>query len=150
MKLKNKDQASFELNIQNYQYPGLKTEGYDSNWLMVQIKVNHPKGKWESVDPSLLTWELKEIAEWFEKIQKKEIVEKELVFIEPNLSFKLMGESKYIRIYFDLEYRPTWAASKIAGGEDLWLDIEIENNNLTAAAEDLRRQLSMFPQRADK
>lgn len=80
MKLINKDQTSFKLNIQNYQFPKMETEEYDSNWLMIQIKVHHQKGEWQSVDPSLLTYEAKEIAEWLEKIAKKESVKKELKF----------------------------------------------------------------------
>jgi len=150
MKFTNKDQTSFELNILNYQFPEMETEEYDSNWLMVQIKVRHQKSEWQSVDPSLLTYEAKEIAEWLERIAKKESVKKQLGFIEPNLSFELLDDKKYIRIYFELESRSSWVASKVAGEKDLWLGIEIENNNFLAEAEDLRKQLSKFPQRANK
>jgi len=150
MKLKNKDNTSFELNIQNYQFPKMETDEYDSNWLMIQTKVKHPQGEWQSIDPSLLTYEVKHIADWLEKIAKNESVEKTLAFIEPNLSFELLDDKKYIRIYFELESRPSWAASKVAVEEDLWLDIEIENNNLIEVAEDLRKKLLKFPQRADK
>ena len=150
MKLRNKDNTSFELKILNYQFPKMETEEYDSIWLMIQIKVKHPKGEWQARDPSLLTYEAKEIADWLEKIAKNEYVEKTQTFIEPNLSFELLDDKKYIRIYFGLESRPSWAAGKVAAEVDLWLDIEIENDNLIEAAEDLRRQLLKFPQRADK
>lgn len=148
MKLINKNQTNFELDIAGYQYPGMETEEYDSNWLMIRIKVKHSKGEWQSTDPSLLTYEAKELAQWLEKIGRNEPVEEEMAFIEPNLSFSLAEKNKYLRIYFELESRPSWAACNWANKGDLWLDIEIENNNLLEAAGDLNEQLLNYPQRA--
>jgi len=148
MKLINKDHTGFELTIADYQFPEMATEEYDSNWLIIQIDVKHTKGEWQSSDPALLTYEAKELAQWLETIGKNEPVEEEIVFIEPNLSFRLVENKKYIRIYFELESRPSWAACNWADNRDLWLDIEIENNNLLAAAEDLYEQLLKYPQRA--
>jgi hypothetical protein len=148
VRLQNKDNTGFELNILKYEFPEEESAQYDSNWLMIEISVNHPKGEWQSSDPSLLTYEAKAIADWLEKIAANEIAEKTLSFIEPNLSFELQDDKKHFRIYFELESRPSWAASDAAGEKDLWLEIEIDGENLLEAAEDLRRQLNKFPQRA--
>ena len=148
MRLINNDQTGFELDIVGYQFPELETEEYDSNWLLIRIIVKHPEGEWQSIAPSLLTYEAKELALWLEKIGKKEPVEEEIAFIEPNLSFKSVKNGTYIRIYFELESRPSWAACNWANKMDLWLDVETKNNNLVEAAGNLNGQLLRYPQRA--
>jgi len=98
MKLKTLEGMAFELEIVGYQFPHMETEEYDSNWLMIRIDVSHPKGGWASTDPSLLTYEVADLAEWLEAVYNGESVDPEMVIIEPNLEFQLVvtenGENK--------------------------------------------------------
>jgi hypothetical protein len=43
-----------------------------------------------------------------------------------------------IRVYFELESRPPWSFANAAGMNDLGIDLRVDNDDLRAAAEDLR------------
>ncbi|MEP5830428.1 MAG: hypothetical protein ABJ300_09165, partial [Maribacter dokdonensis] len=68
MIFKGINDQTVEFSITNYQFPEISDCEYDSNWLLVYLKVKSDCGNWETIDPSLLTRDLKEIIEWFEKL----------------------------------------------------------------------------------
>jgi hypothetical protein len=146
MLLKGGDNTEFEMKIVGYQFPHLENEQYDSDWLNVMVRVNLPHGSWSSIDPSLLTWELVGLTEWLEKIADGKRVEPEESFMEPNLRFELTEEEpKKLRVYFELESRPSWAPYDGAGMEDLWAEFDIDADELRKAAGALREDLRRFP-----
>ena len=149
MKLQASDGSFFELIIVSYQFPDLPHADYDSNWLLIKIDVRHPRGSWSTIDPSLLTYEVESLAEWFEKVRKGEKVETDIDFVEPNLSFQLYSDlqGNYLRVYFELESRPSWATSDAAGMRDLWIQFPLADLNLLDVAASLRHQLALYPQR---
>jgi hypothetical protein len=153
MMLRGLNGTFFQLEILRYEFPLLRllwaTE-YDSNWLVVRISVRHPRGEWTATEPCLLTYEVAGLADWFEANARGAPVGEAIGFIEPNLTFRLTNDSdgnQVLRIYFELECRPPWAAARAAGPEDLWLDLPLTDLDLTAAARSLRAQLARFPQR---
>jgi len=82
---------SVELRVINYQFPEITNCEYDSNWLLMFLKVESRDGNWEIVDPFLLVRELKTMIDWFEKLSHDvETDSSSLMFIEPNLEFKLI------------------------------------------------------------
>jgi len=75
---------------------------------------------------------------------------KELGFVEPNLSFECLEvgpESARVRVWFELEARPSWAPHDGAGMQDLWLDLELSSASLTQAAQELRAELDEIQSR---
>jgi hypothetical protein len=151
MKLKGSTGMAFELEIVGYQFPQMVTEEYDSNWLMIRIDVSHPKGDWTSTDPSLLTYEVAELADWLDAIHNGESVRAGMGFIEPNLEFLLVttdGGSKALRICFRLESRPPWAKPTAVADCDACVEFALTEIDLVAASRQLREQLQQFPQRA--
>lgn len=149
MKLSEGKNTEFELEIAGYQFPHLKNEPYDSDWLNITICVKHSSGSWTKTDPSLLTYEVEWLIEWLEAIAEGQAVESDICFTEPNLRFQLLDENeKKVRIYFELEYRPSWAESKFNEDEDeIWVEFSITPGILKKAAESLRTQLRKFPTR---
>jgi len=142
------DNQSVELKIINYQFPQDTTpDDYDSNWLYIYINVKSKLGYWQTVDPSLLTWDVQEIAKWFSDLSDNKGVEaKSLEFIEPNLSFHLLDNQidiKKVRIKFDLESRP-----KSAEGDTLYfVDCLFSNEELKYLSQELINELSKFSRR---
>ena len=53
-----------ELRVVGYQFPDDDTDPWDSNWLLVSVRVVSPAGTWEVVDPCLTTWEAKHLVRW--------------------------------------------------------------------------------------
>ncbi len=141
------DKKSFELKIVSYQFPYIKNDEYDSNWLNIKIKVKGLQRAWEATDPMLLTFEVTQLVEWLEGILNNKKKDK-LEFLEPNLKFvkiKKSDDKAHIRIYFELEARPKWAHSNIAGQEDLYLDLNPTRENTRKAIANLKNQLKKFP-----
>ena len=90
MIFKGINNQSVEFRVTNYQFPEIADCEYDSNWLLVYLKVKSDCGNWETVDPSLLVRDLKDIIEWFEQLSNDiETNSDFLSFIEPNLEFRL-------------------------------------------------------------
>jgi hypothetical protein len=145
--------GALELTFLGYQFPHLATEEYDSNWLNIRVRVQHPQGRWSAQDACLLTYEAAALADWLDAVALSREQEAEHGFLEPNLLFQVRTEdpsTRVLRVYFELELRPNWAPYDGAPEEDLFLDFPAEPAQLSAAAESLRAQLTRYPQRAER
>ena len=146
MILRGDDNTEFEMSVVGYQFPHLAHEQYDSDWLNVKIRVKLSQGTWTTTDPSLLTWELVSLTEWLESIADSKRVDSEESFMEPNLRFELIEEEpKRLRVYFELESRPSWAPHDGAGMGDLWAEFEVGEAELRDAVASLREDLKRYP-----
>lgn len=145
--------GSLELTFLGYQFPHLATEEYDSNWLNIRVRVQHPRGRWSAQDACLLTYEAAALAHWLDAVALGREQEAEHGFLEPNLLFQVRTQdpgTRVLRVYFELELRPKWAPYDGAPEEDLFLDFPVEPAQLSAAAGSLRAQLTRYPQRAER
>ena len=137
-----------EIKITNYQFPNEIADYYDKNWLNIYLKVKSNVGNWQTIDPSLLTREVKEVINWFTMLSKNLVSkEKELNFIEPNLSFELLENSnnslKLFRINFKLESRPKSAKAD----KKYFVDCLADNRELKRIADELKTELEKYPER---
>lgn len=141
--------GSLELSLLGYQYPGLVTEPFDSNWLHVRVAVRHPRGDWVATDPCLLTYEAVALADWLEAAAAGREGDAELDFLEPCLRFELRGPGvggRALRVHFEHELRPPWARVDVEA--DAYLDLSAAPEVLAVAADALRAQVARYPQRA--
>jgi len=150
MIFKGINNQTVEFKITNYQFPEITDCEYDSNWLLVYLKVKSDCGNWETIDPSLLVRDLKDIIEWFEQLSNDiETNSDFLTFMEPNLEFRLTKKNahkKHIRITFDLESRHPNAKDD----EEFYVDCEFNNEELKQIASELKKEAELFPERALK
>lgn len=146
MKLNGQDK-SFELWVVDYQFRDNKNDEYDSNWLTIGIRLNGFKREWTTSDPCLLTWELKLLTDWLQKILTGDFEEKEIEFIEPNLKFEFVNntnDSYKIRTHLTLESRPVW----FTDDETFSFDIDVDRGQLEQSVQRLKSELLKFPGRA--
>ena len=152
MILRSRDLSALELKVAGYQFPGFSGDVFDNNWLVVEGRVAPADERaWEFRDPALLTWEVERLSDWLEALASGQAVEKEEDFIEPNVRLEVAQRDEdtiTIRVYFELESRPPWFFADGAGMDDLCIDLRVDNDDLHAAAKDLRRDLTRFPPRA--
>jgi hypothetical protein len=152
--LQSRDLSEFELRVAGYQFPDIKSDEFDTNWLVIEGRVAPADERaWEFRDPALLTWEVESLCGWLEAVALGQDVEEGEDFLEPNLRFEVAAgdeETITIRVYFELESRPPWFFADVAGMDDLWLDLRVDSDDLRAAAKDLRRDLARFPPRPTK
>jgi hypothetical protein len=149
MKFVSKDRCSIvELQILGYQFPHLETKEYDSNWLIVAGNITHQRGSWQFTDPCLLTYEAEQLASWMDAVADAELPSDYCAFTEPTLEFRalLNIDRPVVRLYFDLEARPSWA-TKV---EEIFLEFAIEDLDLRSIAQQWRTELSAYPERASR
>ena len=136
-----------EIQIANYQFPN-STDYWDKNWLHIYLNVKSDIGNWQTIDPSLTTWEVSELINWFDTLSRNVTpTYLTLEFTEPNLSFELLDSKdqalKMFRIKFDLESRPQSAID----GKEYFIDCLANNQELKRIADELRIELDKYPKR---
>jgi len=90
------------------------------------------------------------LADWLEAIADRGVADSRCEFLEPNLSFELVGraeEQLRMRVWFELESRPPWARKGFVSTPDCYVDLMVVAVDLQHAASDLRGQLREFPPR---
>ena len=146
-----------ELRVVGYQFPGDDTDPWDSNWLLVSVRVVSPAGTWEVVDPCLTTWETKHLVRWLVAIVREPGAARDpsagpVTFSEPNLVVSARAKPAdpnrvLLRAAFQLELRPPWARG--SGGAELSVELDVGRAALARAAASLLADLVRFPQRGD-
>lgn len=141
-----------EVRVMGYQFPHDTTDPWDSNWLLVSVRVVSPEGTWDVVDPCLTTWEAKHLVRWLVNAAARDPGTAPVTFTEPNLS--VMARPKpadpnrvLVRACFELELRPPWVGG--AGGTELCVELDVGRAALARAAASLVADLVRFPQRGD-
>jgi hypothetical protein len=150
MRLAGANGHGLELTLLGYQFPTVKDDYWDANWLTIRISAANDQGSWNATDASLLTGEVASLAEWLDAIVEERPAAREIDFTEPNLSFELIEGNDRIRLraWFELELRPRWAPWEEVPQRDLCVDLDVARDDLRAAAASLRDQLGRFPPRA--
>jgi len=142
------DNQTVELKIANYQYPDINDGDWDGNWLNIYLNVKSKVGNWQTVDPSLTTWEVRELINWLETLSKNSRPEYiDMSFTEPNLKFELLNDfnadKKTFKIKFNLESRPQSATDD----KEYFVDVVADNSELKRLSTELKSELSKYPER---
>ena len=155
MLLRGRQGTELELGIVGYEFPRERFDPWDSNSLLVLVRVVSPDGTWEVVDPCLTTWEAEHLVRWLAALAQRAdlLAGRPLALHEPNLAVtgrSIPGEPDRVdvRACFALELRPPWLKS-VAGTASLCVDLDVSRRELSAAALQLRADLGRFPQRGD-
>jgi hypothetical protein len=149
VRLSGREGNELELSVVGYQAPAETVDPWESNSLLVALRVVSPRGTWEVVDPCLTTWEAARLASWLAAMaEAPDGASRSLA--EPNLSVAVtpVGGRLAVRMCFELERRPPWAPT-IRGGRDLCVDLDVSRADAVAAAASLRDDVRRFPRRGD-
>jgi hypothetical protein len=139
------------LRVVDYEDPRDTSDHFGSNWLSVELSACRGGQAWRVLSPCLLTWELEWIARWMESAAAGEPFDRSLDFVEPCLLFEWIGRSEArteFRVYFELDCRPPWDPAHQAHRKDCCVTLHADPAEMNRAAEDVRRQRSLFPTRA--
>ena len=154
MLLRGRDGSELELNVEDYQFPEVEADPWDSNSLLVAVRVVSVQGTWEAVDPCLTTWEAVRLCRWLALLAAGDAVAVRQAFNEPNVRMSVNGlapDFSRARVHacFELETRPPWLPGPASGRDTLCVDLDVARSALREAAVDLARQLRRFPLRGD-
>ncbi|MGI9022721.1 MAG: WapI family immunity protein [Acidimicrobiales bacterium] len=149
MELRGSAGSELGLSIVGYQFPEETVDPWDSNALLVAVRVVSPHGRWEVVDPCLTTWEAAQLASWMTAVATAPDRAAPSV-VAPNLSVSavLNGPRILLTACFELEERPPWLVS-VAGSDELCVELDVSSADLVVASGALRAGLAHFPQRGD-
>lgn len=153
MLLRGREGNELELGLVGYQFPDEERDPWDSNWLLVSVRVLAPEGSWEVVDPCLTTWEAKRLVSYLIHAAAHDPAAAPMTFTEPNLTVTARSRTSaptrvHLRACFALELRPPWARTA-SGSSNLCVDLDVERGDLARAAASLLADLVDFPQRGD-
>jgi hypothetical protein len=151
MLLRGREGNELELGVVGYQFPDEDRDPWDSNWLLVSVRVLAPEGSWDVVDPCLTTWEATRLVAWLVHAAGRDPSAFPMAFTEPNLTVTARARSSaplrvHVRACFSLELRPPWAHTA-AGSGNLCVDLDVERADLARAAATLLSDLVSYPQR---
>jgi len=154
MLLRGRDGSELELDVLGYQFPNVEADPWDSNSLLVALRVVSAQGTWEAVDPCLTTWEAARLCRWLALLSAGDASAVRQAFNEPNVRVSVNGlapDFSRARVHacFELETRPPWLPGPAAGRDTLCVDLDLPRAELREAAVDLARQLRRFPLRGD-
>jgi hypothetical protein len=151
VRLKGREGNEVELRPVAYQHPDNRTDPWESNQLLVDVRVATPRGTWEVVDPCLTTWEAKNLATWLLRATAVGTSQGSSVFDAPNVTMTASrsGVDGWFRVQvvLELEERPPWAPD--VEGAPLKVELNVDTAQLLGAAKDLLSDLSDYPQRGD-
>jgi len=151
MLLVGREGNELQLAIVGYQFPDEERDPWDSNWLLVSVRVLAPEGSWEVVDPCLTTWEAKRLVSWLVHAAARDPSSAPMSFTEPNLTMTARSRTSaplrvHVQACFALELRPPWTRT-VSGSDSLCVDLDVERGDLARAAASLLSDLVAFPQR---
>jgi hypothetical protein len=151
MLLRGREGNELELRLVGYQFPDEERDPWDSNWLLVSVRVLAPEGSWDVVDPCLTTWEAKRLVSYLIHAAAHDPLAVPMTFTEPNLTVTARSRTSaplrvHVRACFSLELRPPWVRS-VAGTNNLCVDLDLERDDLARAAASLLSDVIAFPQR---
>ncbi len=137
---------SMEFTISGYQYPEIEFTqgkcGYDANWLVCEVKYTDGNHSETYRDPSIETYDLREIKESLEEIidGKDEVYVSE--FMEPNLQFVIARLDEKIALTIQFVYDESsdvWKKRKMA--------VLLTQEEATAVLDDLKALVKKYPVR---
>ncbi|MER8072694.1 hypothetical protein ABTZ59_30885 [Streptomyces sp. NPDC094034] len=153
--------SSVELRPLRYQFPEVRGESYDDNWLVVGGTVTTSEGTWSFADPCLLTGEAREVSAWLRAVAAGTVavtgpdaegwLSPDTWFVEPVLAFSLAdrsGSGAVIRVHLSLEAVPPWQQGD--GRADIYqyvVEVRVDRAALLHAADQWDLLLASFPTR---
>lgn len=148
MRLVGRQGTSLELRLVGYQRPDERFDPWDSNTLLVEVRLTTPHGSWDVIDPCLTTWEADHLIRWLTALGTRADLLGGRIN-EPNVTLTARAhpgapDDLIVEATIDLETRPPWL-----GSGHLTVELDLTRQQLTAAAASLAADLATYPQRGD-
>ena len=136
------------MDVVAYEFPEVKFDRFDSNWLLLNFRIKTPQGEWSATQPCMLTWELSDLATWFEDIAKRLPSATKFDFMEPELSLEWTANKSTLRLYLDYGLRPQWKPYIGRDREEVFfLECMVTSASLLKTAKSLKLLAQKFPLR---
>lgn len=126
----------FEINISNYHYENNHSNQFDSDWLDADLILKNGNETFKINLEFLIIEELEKMVHWLSKILEDKTEKKTLLFVDPNLKFRVMTRSKInvLKVIYEID------EFELA----VW-ELIITKENILSFIDQLREDLRLFP-----
>jgi hypothetical protein len=148
VKLRDRSGNEFQLVILGYQHLDVHEDRWDSNWLNVSGTVATAAGqKWKFSAPCMTTFELAELADWFEDLSTDGRGPSQFAFAEPHVRFAYVPWPKRtLQLTFTGEGAPQELSDQDRE-TGVTLEFSLSEADAIELAGQIRDALSNFPVR---
>ncbi len=149
MELRGRHGTELELRITGYERPEEAVDPWESNALLVAVRVVSPQGTWSVEDPCLTTWEAARLARWLAALARADL-RRGATRAEPNLVVSARPvpgapDRLALRVRLALERRPPW----VQAGTELAVDLDLTRAQVSGAAAALAAEVAEYPRRGE-
>jgi hypothetical protein len=145
MRITSPSGEEFQLVIVSYQQPDVHEDRWDSNWLIVNGTVAAGGEKWSFTEPCVTTFELADLADWFDELATDGTQPSSFAFTEPNLRFAF---TPWPRPAVQLTFAEASAPASVPQAErstGITVEFPMPLPNAAALAAGIRRALADYP-----
>jgi hypothetical protein len=144
MRITSTSGDDFQLVIVRYQHPDVHEDRWDSNWLIVNARLEAGGQTWRFTEPCVTTFELADLADWLDELAGDGTEPSAFVFTEPHLKFAYVP---WPRRALQLTLVHDGAAASMS---DTWrhgvtVEFPLSESQMAALAAEIRRALHDFP-----
>lgn len=157
--------VSLSIHFIGYEFPEVTDREWDSDWLMVNLQLRFPLGRWEETDACLTTFEAQKLLDWFDPVWthwdfmegfKVLSFKGDISFMEPGLTFSLRQGARNppgkVTVTVGLGFEFPELVKEMFKLDDpqeprLFLTFDLTRQELEAVIISLRSALDSFPVR---
>jgi hypothetical protein len=141
------DRVGLSLGVLSYQFPD-SVDYWDANWLIIDGHVVHPRGPWAFREPCLTSFELQQLAEWFDGVELGHLDPDRGYFTEPGLEFSYVATPEpAVAVLLAHECAPPWITDHHDRLDGIRLHFPLSANRPQVLAASMRDLLARFPVR---
>jgi hypothetical protein len=136
----------FILKILDYEFKD-SNFNEDLNWLNIEIWAQDDYYKWSSKGPFLRVSELKELYNWFNKLENNENEIDKIDFLENEISFQFLKKESRIIINLDFSFHPKKQNYIYGHDHEYKLSFDLNLFEIYKILKDLEQSILKFPER---
>ncbi|MEO1034293.1 MAG: hypothetical protein AAFX44_01920 [Pseudomonadota bacterium] len=135
----------FKIRGLSYEFPQI-LDGYDANWLTLNIEARNDQGHWERKNPCILTWELVWLRRWLVAVVDGSMESEALSFLEPDLRFTFVAST---RGQYHFSVVLSWGLSRTCDDRPSIIHLAVSDSAYNAALLSLDKAIERFPARGE-
>jgi hypothetical protein len=144
MRITSASGDEFQLVIVRYQFPDVHEDRWDSNWLIVNGTVAAAGEKWIFTDPCVTTFELADLADWFDGLAANGAEASAFEFTEPNLKFAYVPSPRAVQLTLAHESAPA-SLSELQRRAGVTVEFPLSVQQTETFAAEIRQALHDYP-----
>ena len=118
---------------------------HEGDWLSVTLNASVAGANWSAKGQYMVSGDVQRLAQWLDAVAGKDEKEKDIEFMEPEISFAICdSETRILRVALRWKVRPPWPPHNRIDDEPFYIDFPAEEKMLKIAAQSLYEQIASW------